>query len=184
MKKVMLHICCSICFLEPYKHLREEQFEIIGFFNNPNIQPYTEYLERLNALKNIVKINNTSLIVPNEYSIEEYHDSVVKVLDVQKLRCKECYNFRLTKTAQLSKANKIQYFSTTLLASPYQDINSILEVGHKISEEYKIEFIWSNKWLDNYYKSKEEIRKKELYIQKYCGCLYSKMERKFSEGEK
>jgi len=177
MKKIMLHTCCSICFLEPYKYLKENDFEVIALFNNPNIQPYEEYINRLNALKNIVNINNVSLIVPDEYSVEEYNNSVKMFSNVKDLRCKECYCFRLVKTAELSKINKIQYFSTTLLASPYQNIDNIVEIANKISEEYKLEFIWSRKWPDSYYKSKNEIRKMRLYTQKYCGCLYSKMER-------
>ena len=46
MKKVLLHICCGPCAIYPASLLREEGFEVEGFFYNPNIHPYSEYLRR------------------------------------------------------------------------------------------------------------------------------------------
>lgn len=181
MKKIVLHTCCSICFLEPSQRLKEDNFTVIGLFNNPNIQPYSEYLERLDTLNKVVKDNNVTLIVPDIYSLEEYCSFVDKTSNSKKDRCEECYRFRLVKTAELARINEIRYFSTTLLASPYQNYNSILKVSDEISKEYKLTFIYSKKWSENYYKSKNEIKKRGFYIQKYCGCLYSKIERKFSK---
>ncbi|HBE44079.1 MAG TPA: hypothetical protein DDW17_01165, partial [Deltaproteobacteria bacterium] len=54
--KVLLHICCAPCTVYTMKALREEGMEVHGFFYNPNIHPYTEFLKRLETLKSYAKI--------------------------------------------------------------------------------------------------------------------------------
>ena len=47
---VLLHVCCGPCSLMPVRALREEGFEVTGYFANPNIHPVTEYLRRRAAM--------------------------------------------------------------------------------------------------------------------------------------
>ena len=74
--------------------------------------------------------------------------------------------------------------NTTLFSSPYQDHDLIAKVGNIIAKKYNLDFIWSDEWIENYYNSKNEARAAGIYIQKYCGCLYSKMDRKLDKIKK
>jgi len=41
--KVLLHICCGPCATYPVPWLREHGYNVMGYFYNPNIHPFTEY---------------------------------------------------------------------------------------------------------------------------------------------
>lgn len=180
MKKIAMHICCCICFVEPYKDL-SDKYDIYGIYYNPNIQPFDEYLNRLNALKSIIKDYKLTSLISNDYNPNDYYEITKNEIESKKEICRKCYELRLLNTVNIAKSLNIEYFTTTLLGSPYQDYDLICETGNKIREINKIEFISSKNWAKNYYKSKEEGRKRNLYIQKYCGCIYSKMGRKFEK---
>jgi len=49
--KILLHMCCAPCSTYPYKYLKEQNFTIMGFWYNPNIHPYTEYIKRKEAVE-------------------------------------------------------------------------------------------------------------------------------------
>lgn len=44
--KILMHICCGPCSIYPLQVLRAQGFEVTGYFYNPNIHPYREYLQR------------------------------------------------------------------------------------------------------------------------------------------
>ena len=48
--KLLLHICCAPCSIMCIETLRQEGIEPVGFWDNPNIHPYTEYRSRKNCL--------------------------------------------------------------------------------------------------------------------------------------
>ncbi|MBU4421913.1 epoxyqueuosine reductase QueH [Candidatus Parcubacteria bacterium] len=50
MTKILLHICCGPCATHPATVLSQE-YEVIGYFYNPNIWPYEEWLKRYGAFK-------------------------------------------------------------------------------------------------------------------------------------
>ena len=176
--KLALHICCSICFQEPYRDLKASGFEITGLYYNPNIQPYSEYLLRLNALKSLVKNEKLTLLVP-ENNEENYSDGFFfDRLKTRQDQCTKCYTLRLKKTAEEAKLRSIKHFSTTLLGSPYQKHELIISIAAKLAGEHGLEFVHDPKWKDFYHKSKNNSRGLNLYSQKYCGCIYSKADRK------
>ena len=43
MAKILLHACCAVCAGYPLDLLREEGFEPVVYFFNPNIHPKQEY---------------------------------------------------------------------------------------------------------------------------------------------
>ncbi|PIZ84771.1 MAG: hypothetical protein COX96_02010, partial [Candidatus Omnitrophica bacterium CG_4_10_14_0_2_um_filter_44_9] len=48
--KALLHICCGPCAVYPARALKNEGFDVDGFFYNPNIHPYSEYKKRYEAV--------------------------------------------------------------------------------------------------------------------------------------
>ena len=73
--KLLLHICCGPCSAACIKILRDENIDVTGYWYNPNIQPYTEYLNRLDALKEYSKLINLKVI----YN-DKFHDRFI-ILD-------------------------------------------------------------------------------------------------------
>ena len=51
--KLLMHACCGPCSIYCIDTLREEGIEPDIYWFNPNIHPYKEYENRLNALKEL-----------------------------------------------------------------------------------------------------------------------------------
>ncbi|MDH3837887.1 MAG: epoxyqueuosine reductase QueH, partial [Desulfobacteraceae bacterium] len=49
--KILLHICCAPCSIYPARILRDEGFDMLGFFYRNNIHPYTECIKRQETLE-------------------------------------------------------------------------------------------------------------------------------------
>ncbi len=73
---------------------------------------------------------------------------------------------------------KIGYdsFSTTLLVSPYQNHKALKELGEKLAEKYGIEFVYRDFRL-GFREGQSKARELGLYMQKYCGCVFSEEDR-------
>jgi predicted adenine nucleotide alpha hydrolase (AANH) superfamily ATPase len=171
--KLLMHICCANCSLYPLKCLFSKGIDIKGLWFNPNIHPYIEYHNRLEALKNLQKIWNLDIEYIDHYGLKEFLRAVVNNEDN---RCLTCYSIRLNETAKTAKKMGLDGFTTTLLVSPYQKFDIIIEVGKEMGERYSIPFYFEDfrlGWKNSVSLSKEL----GLYRQKYCGCVYSEMER-------
>ena len=67
-------------------------------------------------------------------------------------------------------------FTSTLLASIYQDHDLMIELSKKFSEKYKVEFLYRD-FRPNFREGNQKARDEGLYMQKYCGCVFSEEER-------
>ncbi len=170
--KVLLHTCCAPCLLSPWERLKKENYEVICLFYNPNIQPFQEYEKRLNCLKKFCEENEIKLI-EGAYDIDRFFQDVVYR---ERVRCPICYRLRLTETAKVARRGGFDYFSTTLLVSPFQKHDLIREIGQDISERYDVPFLYLD-FRKGWKKAVVKSRKLELYRQQYCGCIYSEKER-------
>lgn len=173
--KLLWHICCGPCLLQPFLELVNKEIEISGFFYNPNIYPADEYQRRLEAVKIFSGRKNLSVILP----IYEPEIFLAKVNGVEKLakeRCPICWRLRLEKTASYAKENNFSAFTTTLLISPYQDHEQIKKIGLDLSNKYEVDFYYQD-FRPFFRNSQEKAKQQELYRQKYCGCVFSQEER-------
>lgn len=172
--KILLHTCCAPCLIYPKEVLTAKGFKVQGFFYNPNIHPFSEYKKRLQALKDY-SCRSADEITYAEYDFQNFFRVVVNHETTPK-RCKLCWDIRLKKTAIFAKENGFDYFSTTLLVSPYQDIDLIKDIAEKIAKEHSIKFYFEN-FRSGFRKAHTQAREKGIYCQKYCGCIYSEKER-------
>jgi len=78
--------------------------------------------------------------------------------------------------AQTAKEAGFDYFSTTLLVSPYQDQESLKEIGNNISKEEGVAFYYED-FRPGFRKAHNLAKERGIYCQKYCGCTYSELER-------
>ncbi len=167
---LLLHTCCAICLLNFLNSLRET-FKITIFYYNPNIHPFQEYEKRLKAVEKLSWLKNLELIIPIYTPISFLN----KIKDYRKekeggKRCEICFQIRLEKTAQFAKDNNFHYFSTTLISSPQKNKDLIDAFGNKIAKEKKVNYFTLK---EIFLVKKEEIKKLNIYSQKYCGCIYS-----------
>ena len=173
--RLLLHICCGPCALYPITKLREDRFrEVVGFYYNPNIHPNAEYKRRKRALAGARRSLDFRVIYP-PYSMEEYFTKVAKKEDTPS-RCRSCWELRLSRTADFARENKFDMFTTTLLISPYQDHELVKEIGIGVGHKKGIEFYYED-FRKGFRGSQEEAKKQGIYRQRYCGCVFSELER-------
>lgn len=171
--KILMHICCANCSLYPLKTLFAKNIEVKGFWLNPNIHPFTEYQMRLESVQKLQKLWNLDIEYVDYYGLKEFLRTVVNKEDN---RCDFCYAIRFEEAAKTAKKMKLDGFTTSLLASPYQKFDKIIAVGHEMGKKYSIPFYeedFRQGWNIGNNLSKDLC----LYRQKYCGCIYSEMER-------
>jgi len=193
---ILLHICCSNCAISPVRILRSEKHDIAGFWFNPNIHPYEEYNFRLDSLKRLAVDWKFEVRYTEDYSPEEYFQ-MYNLPDTILLnagsngsngsngfnsppfpeRCKSCYQLRLEKTAQYAQKVGFDAFSTTLLISPYQDFEQIVSAGKALADTYNVEFHLKD-YRPHFREAMTFAKERGLYRQKYCGCVFSRKERK------
>jgi predicted adenine nucleotide alpha hydrolase (AANH) superfamily ATPase len=173
MERVLLHICCGPCATYPVPKLREEGFELMGYFYNPNIHPYTEYTKRKAGLEQYAQIADLKVIYDENYNPVQYFQNITYR---KSRRCFFCYQMRLEQAAHIAKRGKFDYFTSTLLVSKYQKHNWIREIGDAVGHKYGVPFLYRD-FREGFKQSGEWSREMGLYRQQYCGCLYSEMER-------
>ena len=94
-----------------------------------------------------------------------------------------CYPVRLAKTAKYAKEHGYDAFSTTLLVSPYQKHELICEIAEKIAKQYDIPFLYRD-FRVGFREGQAKAREIGLYMQKYCGCIFSEEDRYRKKIEK
>lgn len=171
--KVLLHICCAPCSIMSIKKLREENLDVTGFWYNPNIHPYMEYRARRDALRNYSKYIDLPVIYKDEYGLDDFCKKVINNL---KDRCKICYADRLVVVAKYAKEHGYDAFCTSLLYSPYQDHEALKEVCEELSKAFDIDFYYYD-FRPFYREGQEEAKRLGIYMQKYCGCIFSEEDR-------
>jgi epoxyqueuosine reductase len=172
--KILLHTCCAPCLIYPLERLRAKEHSVTGLFYNPNIHPLAEYKLRRQAVEDYSRKASVEMIFP-EYKPAEYFQ-VVNMKEASKERCIACWSLRLQKAAEAAKSKGCQAFTTTLLVSPFQDQDLLKEIGNNIAKAEGVELFYED-FRPGFKKAHEEARVKGIYCQKYCGCIYSEIER-------
>lgn len=172
--KMLVHICCAPDALYVMGLLRHE-FEISGFFYNPNIHPREEYDLRLKETRKVADSLNFDLI-EGPYEDSRWHKITAKFKDEPEKgrRCDVCYALRLEATAKKAAESGFDMFTTVMSLSPWKKADVMNRVGKMFGQRYKIDFLEANfKKKDGFKKSVELSKRHALYRQDYCGCIYS-----------
>jgi epoxyqueuosine reductase len=167
---ILLHICCGPCLIYPFRRLMQEKFKIHGFYYNPNIYPFEEYNRRKEALGILKEYLKFEVECP-EYRQPEYLQAILGK-ECSPERCAICWSLRLKKTAQYAKDNGFKLFSSTLLASPYQDHALLRQCGNQAAQETGLDFYYED-FRVGFKQAQVEAKAMGIYRQKYCGCKFS-----------
>jgi predicted adenine nucleotide alpha hydrolase (AANH) superfamily ATPase len=155
--------------------LRQEGVEPSGLFDNPNIHPFTEYRARRDALIDYAKGANMALEVAGGYGLRRFVEAVSGDLSFGK-RCQTCYALRAEAAALFAEANGFSSFTTTLLISPYQDHEMLRQEMERAAERHSVEFLYRD-FRPLFREGQRRAKEMGLYMQKYCGCVFSEEER-------
>lgn len=188
--RLLLHSCCAPCSSYVLVYLRK-YFRITVFYYNPNISFQEEYTRRAEEQKRFIDELNQKKeegTYPIDYVEGDFEPDcffeVAKGLEKEREggeRCFRCYELRLRKTAERAKLNQYDFFTTTLSISPLKAATKLNEIGVALSEEYGVSYLLSDFKKKNGYKTSVELSKEyNLYRQDYCGCVYSREERRLA----
>ena len=171
--KTLLHMCCAPCSVACIKSLRKEDIDVTGFWYNPNIHPYTEYRSRKTAAMEYAKEIGLPLVMTDEYGLRTF---VAQVSPDFENRCGYCYKVRMDAAAKYAAENGFDSFTTTLLISPYQKHEEICSAALAAAKEHGVEFLYRD-FRPLFREGQNEARERGLYMQKYCGCIFSEEDR-------
>ena len=171
--KLLLHACCGPCACYPTKALVEQGADFTLLYYNPKIQPYKEFKHRLSALRELAEKQDYRLIIDKTYPLEE---CVKGMLEEPGIRCAFCYRMRLRYTAKYAADHGCTAFSTTLLYSPYQKHELIVQAAEAAANEFGVEFYYQD-WRPYYQEGVDISLALGLYRQPYCGCVFSERDR-------
>ena len=146
---------------------------VTGHFINPNIHPFKEFQRRLSTLEDYAKEIQLPLLVEKTYGLSEF---VRKVAFREQERCTICYRMRLEQTALLAREKGFDAFTTTLLYSKYQGHSQLISLCEQLSAQYKVLFYYKD-FREGWQYGIDISKKRDMYRQPYCGCIYSEQER-------
>ena len=179
--KLLMHTCCAPCSVYCIESLRNEEIEPTLYWFNPNIHPYMEYKSRRDTLIEYSKMINVNLILNENYGLKEFCKNVVDDLEN---RCSDyCYRVRLEETVKFAKENGYDAFTSTLFVSPYQQHEKLKEICEELAKKYDIEFVYRD-FRVGFREGQNKARELGLYMQKYCGCIFSEEDRYSDKIEK
>lgn len=168
--KILLHICCASCSASSVKMLKDN-YDIAFYWYNPNIWNFDEYEKRKDSAIRYARELNINFYEEKEFSYS-YSNWKEQSLEI----CKNCYALRLKKTISFAKLKNFDFFSTSLLSSPYQKHDLIKQIAQELSLEYSVDFRYYD-FRNFFYEGKNSLRHKDYYMQKYCACNKSFQER-------
>ncbi|UCD09136.1 MAG: epoxyqueuosine reductase QueH [Dehalococcoidales bacterium] len=170
--KVLLHICCGVCAAGAAEQLLSEGFEVTGYFHNPNIYPYEEYLRRLEAAQKVAG----EMGFPLEEGLYKADEWMTKTESLKEepeggKRCEVCFRYRLEETYERLLNSDIDCFTTTLTIGPRKPAGIVNRIGLEVG---------GDRFLTRDFKKKAGFQRATtlakdwgIHRQHYCGCIYS-----------
>jgi hypothetical protein len=165
----------------PLESLRAKGYNVAGFFYNPNVHPWSEYANRKKAVEDYSSELALEVIYP-DYLPQEFFQAI-NTREEAPARCEICWGLRLRKTAQAAKDKGFDAFTTTLLVSPYQDQEALKRIGEGLAKETGVTFYYED-FRPGFRSAHDQAKAKGIYCQKYCGCIYSEIERYQTQKKK
>ncbi|MBQ7714231.1 MAG: epoxyqueuosine reductase QueH [Oscillospiraceae bacterium] len=173
MESVLLHSCCAPCSVYCVDTLRQEGVEPTSLWFNPNIHPYQEYRARRDTLLSYGETVGMDVRVLDDYGLRDFVRAVASDVD---RRCAHCYAIRLGTAAKYAAEHGFRAFTSSLLISPYQDHELLRRTGEAMARRYGVAFLYRD-FRVGFRAGQAKARELGLYMQKYCGCVFSEEER-------
>lgn len=147
---------------------------------NPNIHPWTEYDARRRTLLEYGEKEHVEVHILEDYGLRDFVRAVSADIDH---RCAHCYTIRLGTAAKYAADHGYDAFTSSLLISPYQNHELLKAVGETMGKKYGVEFYYRD-FRPGFREGQAKAREMGLYMQKYCGCIFSEEDRYSTKIEK
>lgn len=174
---MLVHICCSVdshFFLQKLSNLYPEK-NLIGYFYDPNIHPYSEYkLRFMDVQRSCSKLGIQ--LLEGEYDYEGWIKAVrgFESEPEKGKRCTICFDNRLAKTAEKALEIGEDEITTTLLTSPKKSIEQLINNSQEVEKKFGIKVLTPDFRKNGGTSEQFMLAKKDmLYHQNYCGCIYA-----------
>lgn len=171
--KTLLHVCCAPCANQCIDALREQGHDLTAFWYNLNIHPYTEYRARRDTVRSYCQMVSLPLLERDEYALRPFIRAVAE--DIEN-RCGLCYRLRLEAAAAAAAAGGFEAFTSSLFISPYQNHELLRQTAEEVAALHHIRFLYQD-FRPLFRAGQERARALGMYMQKYCGCVFSEEER-------
>lgn len=172
---ILLHACCGPCSIEPVKLLRDEGFEPVVCWSNPNIQPVAEHDHRLRTLESWARdVAHAEVVVAGD-DRDAWERLVAPHGFDREARCRACYALRLSEACRVARERGIDHVSTTLAVSPYQLFDACGRVLDGLCRANGLVPVWRD-FRPLYPEATRVSRELGMYRQNYCGCRFSAAE--------
>ena len=154
----------------------KDDYEVVGFFYNPNIHPEEEYNKRLMEVQRISALWRV-LVDTGPYDHKRF-TAVACGLEEEPeggRRCVACYRLRLEEAARRASDNGCTHLATTLTIAPMKKAAVINPIGREVAARHGLVFVeedWKKR--DGFKHSIELSNDLGLYRQDYCGCEVSR----------
>ncbi len=183
---LLLHSCCAPCSSYSMEYL-SRHFQITVYYYNPNITDEKEYRFRASEQRRLIEemeLAHPVDFVEGPYEPQRYLE-LVKGLEAEPeggSRCTVCFRMRLEKAAEEAARRGMDYVTTTLTISPLKDAHRLNTIGQQAAQAAGVLWLPSDlKKKNGYRRSVELSGEYGLYRQDYCGCVFSKRERRTKE---
>ena len=123
--RILLHACCAPCAEYPVFDLLSRDIRPDILYFNPNIHPKFEFERRREQVEKLGKIRSLDCFYSDDFRIDDWLNEVWK--DKYASRCLMCYDIRMDFVARYAKEHGYKCFSSSLLVSPYQNHDAIIE---------------------------------------------------------
>lgn len=170
--ETLLHVCCAPCSVACIAQLRAEGVEPAALWYNPNIHPFTEYRARRDTVRSYMETVGVPLREEGGYGLRPFLAALPSWDD----RCETCYALRLDFAAAYAAAHGFPSFTSTLFISPYQDHALMRAVALRAAQAHGVEFLYRD-FRPHFREGQRQAREAGLYMQKYCGCIFSEESR-------
>jgi ribonuclease HII len=130
-EKVLVHICCGPDATVPLMDLKE-QYEVIAYWYDPNVQPQAEEKKRFQAFVRVCEIEWVDYI-RGEYDVKNFFTQIkwLEYTPERGEKCTICYDMRLERTARLAREMWIEKWTSSLNNSPHKDMGKMFDLWEK-----------------------------------------------------
>ena len=168
--QMLVHVCCAPDALY-VMGLLQKDYDVTGYFCNPNIHPGEEYRLRLEETRKVARTLDFDLI-EGEYDPESWFNLTDKFKDEPEKgrRCDVCYAMRLERTAHKAAEGGFDIFTTVMSLSPWKKSKVMNRIGRMFAKRYGVDFLEADfKKKDGFKKCFDLSNEHAMYRQDYCG---------------
>ncbi|MBP7844865.1 MAG: epoxyqueuosine reductase QueH [Proteobacteria bacterium] len=172
--KMLVHVCCGPDVAGVIQQLKND-YELLCFWYDPNIQPKEEHDRRLDAFIKVADTEKVPYLI-GEYDVDNFLEKIqgLEATPEQGAKCSLCYDMRLERAALEAKKQNCDLYTSSLAISPHKVQEKLVNFGKLFEKRYGVKYFARNFMKQEGFKNSVQYSKDyNIYRQDYCGCWFS-----------